>query len=537
MNNIKTLLFLDLWKIKNMIIQIIKNPVLFLKKLFSIVLFFGICFSTIIVSIFKNDSKLSIDLEIQQSILGIISLVSFLIILFVISHYLNDYAPSNFSVPDINYLFPSPIDNKIILFYSMIKSGLKGVLNFFLISLYALLFILAFTNLSLIGLIPIAIGFFFIFLFFITLSYLFFAIKVTFNFTKKLKILSYITQVIAIIIVSFYFYKLYTFEFNIYMLGNNLYEGLIIKLPIISSIINFISNILTETTSLPIADIILLLLLSIINCSIFLYLNVDYYEEISEKVSVLNERIKKLKNNKVDIHSEIEKDIKKVNLNISSKERIGVLSFHWKASVIRKRKQTSIKKYLYFIINIIIGIFGGVITIKGAQLESLLIISLGTVYISLFSANFSALSRELKNMYIYLLPGKPISKILSTVLDELIILFIRISIMLLPSIILNSKYLILGIGCYFLTILTTLVIKLLNLIIILLTPKEDTTKPGFIATFVLMIVIMIPFMSTLISYIVINNIYISFCIFFLFIITYLFLLILLSNKIFDLIEY
>ena len=103
MNNIKTLLFLDLWKIKNMIIQIIKNPVLFLKKLFSIVLFFGICFSTIIVSIFKNDSKLSIDLEIQQSILGIISLVSFLIILFVISHYLNDYAPSNFSVPDINY--------------------------------------------------------------------------------------------------------------------------------------------------------------------------------------------------------------------------------------------------------------------------------------------------------------------------------------------------------------------------------------------------------------------------------------------------
>ncbi|MDV4152209.1 putative ABC exporter domain-containing protein, partial [Clostridium sp. AL.422] len=206
MNNIKTLLFLDLWKIKNMIIQILKNPVLFLKKLFSIVLFFGICFSTIIVSIFKNDSKLSINLEIQQSILGIISLVSFLIILFVISHYLNDYAPSNFSVPDINYLFPSPIDNKIILFYSMIKSGLKGVLNFFMIILYALLFILTFTNLSLIGLIPIAIGFFFIFLFFITLSYLFFAIKVTFNFTKKLKILSYITQGIAIIIVSFYFY-------------------------------------------------------------------------------------------------------------------------------------------------------------------------------------------------------------------------------------------------------------------------------------------------------------------------------------------
>ncbi|MDV4152781.1 putative ABC exporter domain-containing protein, partial [Clostridium sp. AL.422] len=149
---------------------------------------------------------------------------------------------------------------------------------------------------------------------------------------------------------SFYFYKLYTFEFNIYMLGNNLYEGLIIKLPIISSIINFISNILTETTSLSIADIIFLLLLSIINCSIFLYLNVDYYEEISEKVSTLNERIKKLKNNKVDIHSEIEKEIKKVNLNISSKERIGVLSFYWKDTVILMKNGTIVdsgnKKYL-----------------------------------------------------------------------------------------------------------------------------------------------------------------------------------------------
>jgi len=247
--------------------------------------------------------------------------------------------------------------------------------------------------------------------------------------------------------------------------------------------------------------------------------------------------MKKMKNSKTDIHSEIEKDIKKVNLNISVKERWGVLSLYWKASVIRKRKQTSFKKYAFFIFNIIIGILGGFITLKGEQLASLLVISLGTVYLLLVSSNFSELSRELKNMYIYLLPGKPISKILSTVLDELITLFIRISIMIIPSILLDSKYLLLGIGCYLMTLLIALVLKLLNLIIILLMPKEDNSNPGFLATFVVMIVIMIPFLCTLITYTISNNVYISFAVLFISILTYLCLLILLSNKIFDYIEY
>ena len=83
MNNIKTLLFLDLWKIKNMIVQIFKNPILFLKKALSIVLFFGIGFSSVIVSIFKNESKLSISLQAKETSIGFIGLLSFLLILFV----------------------------------------------------------------------------------------------------------------------------------------------------------------------------------------------------------------------------------------------------------------------------------------------------------------------------------------------------------------------------------------------------------------------------------------------------------------------
>ena len=66
---------------------------------------------------YKNETKASITQEMQQSALGIIAIVSLVFILFVLANYLNDYAPSNFSISDISYLFPSPINNKLILFY------------------------------------------------------------------------------------------------------------------------------------------------------------------------------------------------------------------------------------------------------------------------------------------------------------------------------------------------------------------------------------------------------------------------------------
>ncbi|MCR1949546.1 putative ABC exporter domain-containing protein [Clostridium sp. DSM 100503] len=537
MNDLKVLVYLDLLKIKNFFFQIFHNPILFLKKLFSIIIFFGLCFSSFIVAIFKNEAKASVSPEMQQATLGIIAIISLVFILFVLANYLNDYAPSNFSISDISYLFPSPINNRLILFYSMVRSAIKGVASFFLTFIFIILMILASTDISLIGLFPIALGFFFIFLFFISLSYLFFAIKIKTGIVKILKLISYLLQGIACLIFLFYLYKFWSLNFNFTELSLSIFNSFIVKLPIISSIVRFISLLLTETITPPIFDILYLLSLVIINCFLFITLNIEYYEEIAEKVSTQNEKLKQLKNNKRDVHSQMEKEMKKVNLNSSAKERWGVLSLYWKASVIRKRKQTPIKKYLLFLVNIIIGLIGGYVTLKGHQLISLLVISIGTVYIVLILSNFSELSRELKNVYIYLIPGKPINKILSTVLDELLILLIRISIMLIPSIILDYKFLILGIGCYLMTLALSLVVKLLNLIIILLMPKDNESGPGMLATFVLMIIIMIPFVATVVTYAITKNSYISFAVLTVIVGIYISLLMLLCNKIFDFIEY
>ena len=126
-------------------------------------------FSSYIISLFTNKAKTSITLETQEISLGIIAVISTIIILFVLAHYLNDYAPSNFSISDISYLFPSPLNNNLILLYSMIRSAISGVSNFFISGLFMISMILATTDLSLIGLLPIALAFslFFVFYFII----------------------------------------------------------------------------------------------------------------------------------------------------------------------------------------------------------------------------------------------------------------------------------------------------------------------------------------------------------------------------------
>ena len=99
----------------------------------------------------------------------------------------------------------------------------------------------------------------------------------------------------------------------------------------------------------PVFDLLYLFALIIFNCFLFTALNIEYYEEIAEKVSVRNEKIKQLRNNKVDVKAEMEKEIKKVNLNSNSKERWGVLSLYWKASrLLEKENKLQLKIFIVF---------------------------------------------------------------------------------------------------------------------------------------------------------------------------------------------
>lgn len=119
----------------------------------------------------------------------------------------------------------------------------------------------------------------------------------------------------------------------------------------------------------------------------------------------------------------------------------------------------------------------------------------------------------------------------------MLLIILRISIMLIPSIILNFEYLLLGIGIYFLTILFTLILKMQNLITILLLPKEEDAGPGIFVIVFTMILFMIPAGVTVVIYSITSNPYLAF--FALTIVTtiYLALIMTLCNTLFNKIEY
>ena len=288
----------------------------------------------------------------------------------------------------------------------------------------------------------------------------------------------------------------------------------------------------------PILDLLFLFILIVFNCYIFTILNVEYYEDISNSVADFNEKVKVAKASRgFNYNTQVESKMKKVNLSLSSKERSGVMALYWKSSISRKRRQTSIKKYLLFVLNIIISIVGGYATLKGYQLITLIAISIATLYGVMIFTGASELPRELRNLYIYIIPGSPLGKIFATLLDELLLITLRITIMLIPSIVLSSEYLILGIGIYIIIILSTLVLKMQNLVAILLLPKEEDSGPGMFAVLFSMAIVMIPVGVTIATYLITSNTYIAFGALAVVIIIYLGLLMALCNTLFNRIEY
>ncbi|MBU3106675.1 putative ABC exporter domain-containing protein [Clostridium gasigenes] len=541
MKDLKILLYLDFLKIKNGLLDAIHNPLIFLKR-FGPAIFFLVFFLIFSGNYSNADNSSNITFTISNivytQVLGGIAIFASILILGVFSFYLCDYTPKNFTLSDIQYLFPSPLNNKIILFYSMVKSAIKGVGMFFLSIIFLIVILVSKTNISLVGLIPVAIGFFFILLFFISLSYLLFAIKVKTGLEKELKLISRIFTGLLFILISYYIYKLYTYGFDISLFLKDIGSSYLISIPIISSISKFSSLILMQTLVPPILDLIFLLSLIILNSYIFTILNVDYYEDIANSVADLNEKIKVAKASRgFNYNTQVENKIKKVNIGISSKERTGVMALYWKCSVARKRRQTSIKKYLVFALNIAISIGGAYATLKGYQLIALVSISVSTLYGVLIFTAASELPRELKNLYIYLIPGSPIAKIFATLLDEILLLVIRITIMFVPSIVLRHEYLILGIGIYIITILTTFVLRMQNLVMILLLPREEDVGPGMLSILFSMIIVMVPVGITVLTYSITTNPYIAFGALTIVISIYFGLLMLLCNTLFNKIEY
>lgn len=536
MYNLKVLLYLDFLKLKNIFLGIFKSPIQILKKSLG-VLYFVFMGILLLGPLRSVKEPIKITNEIYNIALGIMVILGTIMVLSIFAYYLSNYTPSNFIISDIQYLFPSPLSNKVILLYSMIKSSIKGVLMFLVTITFIIFMLISFFGISFLRVFSVALGLFFVFLFFMSLAYLIFAIRIKFKLDKVLKLISHVFKVI---LVAFILAIIYIFWNNQFSLSETLQifrSSILMKFPIVINITNTFSSLFNKNIYPQIFDIMILLSLVFLNIFIFFKLNINYYEYIAEKVEEKDQKIKEVLNSKdINFNTQIEKNMKKVNISLTSKEKYGVLALFWKNSIIRKRRSTNIKKYLIYILNLGISIAGAYGTIKGYQRESIFIIAGVTIYCMLLSSGTSELGRELRSLYIFLIPGKPIFKILSSILDELITLFIRVTIMLSPAIFLSKNFLLLGVLVYILTLFFCFFLKLQNLISILLLPKEKTSPP-LLYMFFIMIIIAIPIGISALIFAITSNMYLAIATALAIIICYIIVISLLCETLFKRIQY
>lgn len=537
MNDLKILLYMDLLKVKNKVKEIFTTPKLLIKYILGILYFVGMGSLFLLGGHSDGDAPMLITHNINLAFKGVLAIISIIILLIVFAYYLSSYTPSNFTISDVQYLFPSSINNKLLLLYSLIKTSFLKVLSTIVSVIFIFILLCNGFKLSYNCVFSVLLGIFLFYILFMSLAYLIFSVRVKFKLDKLFKILSYIAQGLLAVFVLLIIFILYKYDFNTYEAFKHFGNSPILYIPLIVNIVNIISLIFGGNIYPIVFDYLVLISLSTIFCFIFLKMKINYYEYIAEKVEEKDLKIKEIKKSKdITWNSQLEKNIKKVDINKKSKEFTGVLSLYWKNSTIRKRRNSSVKKYLIYILNIGIAACGAYATLEGFQKESILAISIVTIYGSMIFSGSCELGRELKNFYILLIPGKPIFKIISSILHEIITITIRITIMLLPSILLDTKYILLGILMYLVTFSACLFLKLQNLIGVLLLPKEKT-EPPILYTIFIMFIVAIPIVLATVTFSISSNIYFAVLVALVVLITYILTVALLCDTLFKKIQY
>ncbi|HHW58516.1 MAG TPA: hypothetical protein GXX15_12945 [Clostridia bacterium] len=429
MSEINALFIFELMKIKNSIKDIVRNP----KRIF-IYLFMFLGYFLMLVSItlgnMDNKAKLSQVSELKLSYLeaGLVIIILFEIIL---SIYSSLKQPGIIVEDgDMTFLFSSPINERKLFLWYMIKSVFKTLFIsiFFMIYLPFIANMMATTKYSS-NLIYVYMGIFTNIFALVPLNFFIYSISMKFN-AKKL--IQYIVSGILILIVGFGFYFIYkegSFFGAISYLVLNIWNYVPVLGPTKLLILPYFTGECTHCLIL----IILQLLTIIIVTLLALYFATDYYEEVitySERVREIRNKVKK--EGFVSSTEESAKKMKKKKAVVINLHPKGPWAFIWLKMVENKRSLGSIYFNWYNLFLLLASIAFGYFLPKD---EPTVIFSLSFLYAYLgWILSFaSTVSTELNKMYIYTIPGEGIEKLIAVNLIPLLKAFIAAILIIVPA--------------------------------------------------------------------------------------------------------
>lgn len=481
------LIYMDLMKFKNGIKYGFTNPIKALKTIygFLIPIFFILLPVLLNNKVSNKNIRTFLEYETLINVRGGITLILILILAITIRILSDDYIVGGFKNTDVQYLFPSPIGERTILFYSMIRSMMSTIIGYAYMWFICLITFFKKSSVNINNMIFSFVGVMILIVIYKSLGYFLYSIKIRFNAKALISYLGKAILVFALIYIVYIGYKLYLLNFDF----NELFKNYIIgKVPIINDFEKIITLPIVKENVNPYSSLMVILAIAIIFITLFLLFSVNYYEDVAEKLDGLAEEINEAKENSKDLNKASDNAYKNVKENVSSKDLFGEWAFSWKNNLLDKKKNMLKKR---IIIAIVILACGGLITrfiyTFTGQDGVVLMIALFLCFFQNTSKASQLLKSELKSMYIYLLPGSAVRKSLAVIIKPIslgilyrILFFIPILIFL-PS---NKLYTLLVMID---VVLFSIMVTFKDIAIILSVPKdEDDGGPiGSLISFIL----------------------------------------------------
>lgn len=405
MIGLKALMILDLMKLRNFFRDIIRKPtklIVYLLQYLSILIL-------IVVTFLQRGEAVGTLSNLKLSLLNAI-ITGLLLFVLLTSIYSSLKQPGIvFGEGDTAYILSSPISERIIFLWFIVRSSFKNIFIALLIGIYfpflsTMMKIKISTNFLIYG----YIGIFTFFLLLTPLSFLIYSISYRFN-AKKI-----ITNIIYIIIILTLLFALYYIKLENSITGLLTYLKLNIwdYIPILGPSKNLIISAFSGNSKYELLCTILQIITILFISFIALYFATDYYEEaikMTEMVIKLRNKSRKGIYDPYDNKKYLGKKKRKVDLNLSLN---GPWSFIWLKMIENIRSNGSLYfNYTNLIIIAISIIFGYFIPKNDKTL--IFILPFIYVYMGYITSFTSAISVEINRMYIYVIPGSGLEKLIA----------------------------------------------------------------------------------------------------------------------------
>lgn len=426
MKSFNMLFKLEMTLLKNNVLSIVKNP----KRIITYVIY--IAFMTwVILSNTKNFSESSMNFDSFYSYAS----GGVFIMLFMMGYGLTTKSSIYFKRSEINILFTSPIDQRKILMFAL----LKRIPVYLLTSLYTLIFLLSIViNLyhpTMGELIITCFGYTMVFLVLEPLGFCIFAIGTKLQRTdvnqRFLKVIFAVIAAIAVIQVAL---AVRDQGLNVATVMGGLGSENLNWLPIIGWGKQLTLTALYGITPLSYVYLALMVGLYLTLVLLTYFLGDDYYEDVIQTSEERDVIIKKARSGKMQF-SGFHFKKKKIKAKDTQKYAGAI---YWKRKLITMKTDISVFFSMETILCLVLGAGSSFLINGEAQPYSAVIVTGIYFYMKfLFSMN-TALDQELKMHYYYTLPDTAINKMISVTKLDLIKFFINIMVLVVSNIIISQ---------------------------------------------------------------------------------------------------